>query len=166
MANADFPRGLWPLYHLTGGEIRQKQYVAGGTVYLGDLVTLTSDGLITACSAGTIAIGVAMNYAVITGVVLVVDDPMVVFGIQAAYDNGGTAAFTNIGNNADIIATTGNTTTLISAHELDTNTFNSTTAQLRVIDIINTPDNAWGNHVKLAVLINEHMFKTVSLAGI
>ncbi len=56
MANADTPRGFWPLYHLTGGTIRNSvSTIASGYntgIFSGDAVKLVAGGGIEAAAAG------------------------------------------------------------------------------------------------------------------
>lgn len=93
---------------------------------------------------------------------LVVDAPDVVFEVQA--DNGGAAyAAGDIGENADMIAWgAGNTTTGISAVELDSSDHKTATAQFRTLRLAPRADNAFGDYAKLWVLINEHEFKSTT----
>ena len=92
------------------------------------------------------------------GYIDVVDDPYVLFECQG----DGVDAATQVGTNADIVATTGSTTTGISAHELSTAGIGAGTAQLRVYGIYDTPNNAWGANTRQLVLINEHLFKSTT----
>lgn len=164
MANVNFPHGAIPIRHLNGGEIQANEYVMtdGQTIYRGDFVILTSSGTVSVATAGaTNLIGVAAEYKTGNGqTILVYDDPNIVFNVQASGD----AQLTNIGNNADIVATTGNTLTRISKHVLDSTNYGTSTAQLRVIGKVNEPNNEWGNYCDLEVVINEHLLK--SAAGI
>ena len=88
--------------------------------------------------------------------------PDTIFEVQA--DNGGAAlAAADIGENADMITwAAGNTTTGISAMELDSSTHNTTTAQWRVLRLAPRPDNALGDYAKVWVICNEHEFKTTT----
>ena len=92
----------------------------------------------------------------------VVDAPDVIFEVQA--DNGGAAyAAGDIGENADMIAWgAGNTTTGISAVELDSSDHKTATAQFRTLRLAPRADNAFGDYAKLWVLINEHEFKSTT----
>jgi hypothetical protein len=91
-------------------------------------------------------------------IAIVVDDPNVVFEVQA---DGSTAAV-DVGENADITYTAGNATSGISAVELNTASHVATTAQLRILGFVSRPDNAIGANAKLHVLINEHEFKATA----
>lgn len=102
------------------------------------------------------------------GYVYVVDDPNVVFEIQE--DDGGSAlAASNIGSNADVLATAPDTTIGMSKHELDRSTVVTATAQLRLLGLAkryqsNGVKNAYGDWAKWEVVINEHELK--STAGV
>ena len=173
MANVDNPRGFWPVRHLCGGEIRANEYTVttGSTVYRGDLLKVVDAGTVEASAAndGVIVLGVAAEYATDSassgGVkVLVYDDPYIVFGVQA--DTGTSVAATGVFETANHVAGSGSTTTLISGHEIDSSEISgSSGAQLKVIGKINEPNNDWGEHVDLEVLINEHLYKA-AVAGV
>jgi len=177
VGNSDRPRGFWPVRHLSGGEIRTRAYdidvSAGTAIYKGDLVKLESDGNIdvAAAATGSDVIGVASGFeyknasgsyfysdsipATKTGFTgmkaYVWDDPNIVFGAQTSGSIGETA----IGELRDHVSGTGNATTKLSGHEVNAS---GSDAQLKIVGIINRPDNLWGSYVDLEVLINEHHF--------
>lgn len=100
------------------------------------------------------------------GYCLVVDDPDVIFEIQEDNDGGNLAA-TDAGANTDLVATAGSTTTGLSNMELDsTVTGAGAVAQFRILGLSNKEDNALGAYAKWDVLINEHEFRSVDLAGV
>lgn len=161
MANIDNPRGFWPLRHLSGGEIRTNRYTAAGTIYRGDLVTAGAGGTITASAAdaGVLVIGVAAHYGLTTETIEVYDDPNIVFGVQA--DTGTAPAATDIFATANHVAGSGNTTTKISGHELDSSDI-GTGLQMRIIGKVEAPDNDWGEHVDVAVVLVEHALRNAA----
>lgn len=79
-------------------------------------------------------------------------DGQTVFAIQS----NATAALASVGSNADFVfTTTPNTITGQSGCELAESTVDSTaTLQLKILDLISTPDNTIGANGKYAVLIN------------
>lgn len=87
--------------------------------------------------------------------VLVNDDPNTVYMIQEDSDSA-TLAVTDIGLNANFIIGTGNTTTGVSAVELDSNTAATTaTLDCRILGLLKRPDNEIGaNAIWLVKLIN------------
>ena len=92
----------------------------------------------------------------------VLDDPSQMFIIQ----NDGTSAATNYGSNADIVVGTGNTTTGLSANELDTSTIATTAAlNLKIIGLWDVPNNAVGANAVVVVKINEHSYGSAGVAG-
>lgn len=190
MANADKAFGLRPLGNLSASG-SQKQYgyeIAdnqSGAIFQGDLVTL-KDGYILQFNPAshTAAVGVFngcfytdpttgkptfSNYypgsvnitqGKITADVL--DDPSQLFIIQ----NDGTSAVANYGKNGDIVVGTGNTTTGMSANELDTSTIATTAAlNLKVIGLWDVPGNAVGANAVVVVKINEHLYGSAGVAG-
>lgn len=99
--------------------------------------------------------------------VYVVDDPNVVFEIQEV--SGGTAlTAADVGLNASIIVGSGDTTTGISAVELDNSTEATTaTLELRILGMSPRPDNAIGEHCKWLVKINNHQLgSSTGVAGV
>lgn len=90
--------------------------------------------------------------------VAVVDDPAVIFEIQEV--SGGTAlTAAAVGNNAPFVVGTLNTTTGISATELNNAGEVATTENLRILRVAPVEGNALGEHCKWWVLINEHQYK-------
>ena len=190
MANNDKAFGLRPLGNLAGTGA-QKQYgyeIAdnqAGAIFQGDLVTL-KDGYILQFNpaAHTAAVGVfngcfyndpvtqkptfinfypgSINITQGKIVADVLDDPSQMFILQ----NDGTSAVTNYGKNADIVIGTGNTTTGLSANELDTSTIANTAAlNLKIIGLWDVPNNAVGANAVVVVKINEHLYGSAGVAG-
>lgn len=159
MANVDCPRGLWAIRSLSGGEITTNKYTCAtsGTFFLGDALAMSSSGGVAVAAAGDTIIGVAAEYKTGGGSILVYDDPNIVFGIQAT-----TAAAANVGENAGILATTGNTTTGVSKHEVDGSTITPSAAELRIMGKVPVENNDWGADVDLEVLIVDHFYKTTT----
>lgn len=92
-------------------------------------------------------------------VALVSDDPATVYEIQEV--SGGTALVSGaVGNNANVVVGSGNTTTGLSAMELD-NTTEANTAglNLQILGLVKRPDNVLGEHAKWLVKINDHEFQ-------
>jgi hypothetical protein len=177
MANLDAPAGAKPFRHLSGGMIRASEYkIASGTssdIFTGDFVKLLSTGYIDVASAGNRILGVfaGVKYTASDGEVVykkyfptgtttlgsadvtayVYDDPNITYRIQSA----GSADFTDIGNLADHVAGSGSTTTGQSGHEIS-GTTGTGTAGLRILRLIDDPDNSAGTNGELEVAIYEH----------
>ena len=152
MANKIQIQGASPV-----GELKHvAEYVAGGTVYPGDLVKMDNTGAIVVCAAGTAAlIGVALNYAVSSGTVLVADDPSQEFLIEA--DDGTVSAQTAVGLNYDITVGTASTLYRRSAIRLDASTgATDSNLPLRCLRIGPAVDNDFGAQADLVVKINNH----------
>ena len=177
MANLDAPAGAKPFRHLSGGMIRASEYkIASGTssdIFTGDFVKLLSTGYIDVASAGNRILGVfaGVKYTASDGEVVykkyfptgtttlasadvtayVYDDPNITYRIQSA----GSADFADIGNLADHGAGSGSTTTGQSGHEVS-GTTGTGTAGLRILRLIDDPDNSAGTNGELEVAIYEH----------
>lgn len=175
MANIDAPIGLWPVRHLTGGEIRANEYIVttGATIYQGDLLKVVAAGTVepSAANDGVIVIGVAAEYvsdsASAAGKkIRVYDDPYIVFGVQM--DDAGviTSSAADVFATANHLAGSGSATTYLSGHELDESDI-GTGGQLRILGLCNTRDanNAWGDHADVEVQIAEHIFNA-AVAGV
>ena len=190
MANVDKAFGLRPLGNLSASG-SQKQYgyqIAdnqSGAIFQGDLVTL-KDGYILQFNPAThtAAVGVfnGCNYIdpttgkptwknfypgsinITQGTINadVIDDPNQLFIIQ----NDETSQISNYGKNADVTVGTGNTTTGMSAMELDTSTIATTAAlNLKIVGLWNVPNNAVGEFAVVVVKINEHLYGSAGVAG-
>jgi hypothetical protein len=162
MANVDKPRGLWPIRHLTGGEIRTTEYTVttSATIYRGDPVKVVAGGTVevSAAADATIVIGVAAEYigsAAAGSTIPVYDDPNIVFGVQC--DSGTAPAATDVFACADPVTyLAGDTTTLISNIELDASDIGAKAAALKILGLIDEPYNTWGEHANVEVIFNEH----------
>jgi len=190
MANVDKAFGLRPLGNLsaTGAQKQYGYQIAdnqSGAIFQGDLVTL-KDGYILQFDPAThtAAVGVfnGCNYIdpttgkptwknfypgsinITQGTINadVIDDPNQLFIIQ----NDGTSQASNYGKNADVTVGTGNTTTGMSAVELDTSTIATTAAlNLKIIGLYNVPGNTVGEFAVVVVKINEHLYGSAGVAG-
>lgn len=69
---------------------------------------------------------------------------------------GGALAITNIGQNADIVYGTASTALGLSACMIDSSTAAAATAQLRILKLVQAPDNAVSAYGRYLVRINEH----------
>jgi hypothetical protein len=154
MANVSRKKGFLPY----GEVLRERPYVAGGTVYAGDLVKMNSSGLVVVCAAGDAALGVACAKATSGNPVMVWDHPDQQYVCQAT--TGVSIAQTHAGNNADILATAGSSTYNMSRQELDASTLATTsTLVLRVLGIAPAINNAAGDVAKVIVAINVSQLK-------
>lgn len=190
MANVDKAFGLRPLGNLsaTGAQKQYGYQIAdnqSGAIFQGDLVTL-KDGYILQFDPAThtAAVGVfnGCNYIdpttgkptwknfypgsinITQGTINadVIDDPNQLFIIQ----NDETSQASNYGKNADVTVGTGNTTTGMSAMELDTSTIATTAAlNLKIIGLYNVPGNTVGEFAVVVVKINEHLYGSAGVAG-
>ena len=102
-------------------------------------------------------LNVAYNPASTERIAIVADSPLQEFEIQE--ETAGTAlAVTAVGLNANLVfAESGSTVTGLSGAELDTSTPATTsTFQLKILRLVDAPDNAIGQHAKWRVKINNH----------
>jgi hypothetical protein len=155
MPNTDWPSGFRPAKTKHGGVVAQNRWESDGSaiIYPGDLVKKDGSGkILTITAAGDNPIGVAATYAAATASaeVFVYDDlTNTVFIVQA--DGSDLSDDTSNGNYFDVTITTGDTTTLRSKHELDSDA--SAEDTLKLIDIVDRPDNAWGANVEVYVQV-------------
>lgn len=181
MANADRPKGFYPLRHLAGGIIRSNGIYTiastyGTSIFRGDAVKLVAGGTLEAAAAGDVILGVfdGVTYTDSTGaqifspywpsgttatdiVASVYDDPYIAYGIQV----DGTIAATEVGACADIVAGAGSATTGNSGFELSAST-GSSSAQCKILGLVPDPENAWGANVDVIVTINESFLKATA----
>jgi len=162
MANRDFVRGFYPLRHISGAPIVANEYIVttGATIYQGDLVSMAAAGTVGAAVAndGIVVIGVAAEYVSDSGSaggkkILIYDDPNIVFGVQCV--TGYAIAAADVFITANHIAGSGSAVTKLSGHELNSGAGN----QMRVLGLVTTPDNAWGEHADVEVVLVEHALR-------
>lgn len=99
-------------------------------------------------------------------VALVVNDPNVVFEIQEV--SGGTPLTADeVGLNANFVVAAGSTTTALSGVELN-NATEATTAALncKILGLVQREDNAYGEHAKWEVLVNNHQLRGTGILGV
>jgi hypothetical protein len=190
MANIDKAFGLRPQGNLsaTGGQKQFSYEIAdnqSGAIFQGDLVTVYDGFLVQFDPAThTAAVGVfnGCNYVdpttgkptfsnyypgsvnITQGVISaeVLDDPNQLFTIQADED----IVQADIGKNADVVVGTGNTTTGVSAMELDSSTVANTAAlNLKIVGFYSLPGNETGTNAVVVVKINEHLYGSAGVAG-
>ena len=190
MANIDKAFGLRPQGNLsaTGGQKQFSYEIAdnqSGAIFQGDLVTVYDGYLVQFNPAThTAAVGVfnGCNYVdpttgkptfsnfypgsvnITQGVISaeVLDDPNQLFTIQADED----IVQADIGKNADVVVGTGNSTTGVSAMELDSSTVANTAAlNLKIVGFYPLPGNATGTNAVVVVKINEHLYGSAGVAG-
>lgn len=161
MPNVDAPRGFRPY-----GELKHVGiYIAGGTIYPGDVVkkdagaasTTRFRAQVVAATAGAACVGVALNYATDGQVVRVADDPLQLFSAQCDESDFDSNADLNL--NASILATAGNSTYKVSRMEVDSSTLATTaTLELQVLGFIERQDakNQMGEFAEVIVKINNH----------
>jgi hypothetical protein len=181
MANVNAPQGFIPLRHLTGGVIRAQEYAIANSyaanLASGDLVTLTTDGTVIRGTAGGNAVGVFYGVEYIenstgdvkfskvwnTGTAVkantaikayVYDDPNITYKVQC----NGTFATANVGELANVTIGTYNSTFGNSTDELDIATLATTSKVLRILRLVDEPNNAAGADAKVEVVINKSLY--------
>jgi hypothetical protein len=195
MANANRLSGLSPVKYLNGapwtggGNMYSVDSGYGTALYIGDPVDLsgTSDdygiqGVVLA-SAGAASVGVIVaiginakggpyinptdltaTHAPATKTVdyyaLVVDDPNVIFECQEV---GTALAAADCGLNANFDF--GTPATLSGVGILNSSKNTTNTLNMRLLGLVQRPDNAFGTYAKWLVLINNHRFRT-GVAGV
>jgi len=185
MANTDAPNGFVPLRHLTGGVVRPQAYpIANGfstSLFSGDLVTLLSNGTVGIGTNTSNALGVFYGVQYIdqnTGDVkfskiwtasttvkpntaataFVYDDPNITYKVQGS----GTFANANVGETCNVLFTAGETTFGGSQQEANLSSLGTTAQVLRILRLVDEPNNDVGADAKLEVVINNHLYGTRS----
>jgi hypothetical protein len=154
-------------------------------VFRGDPVTILTDGTLGVGVAGSTCVGVFWgvkftdstgrvrfenywpgNPGVLTGSVveaLVIDDPNTVFTIQETNASGAAGtplALADRGLNANFLYTAGSTATGTSAVSLNNATeADTSTLNLKILQLDPTPGNAIGAFANWLVVINNHLYK-------
>lgn len=183
MANANIPSGAKIAWHLMNSHPALRPYTVPATdataLFVNDLVKLSGtaaigdDGyihpVVTQAAATDTIVGVVVGFlpsnvypsqiyrtASTQRVAYVCIDPNIVLEMQCS----GTLGVADIGLNADIIVGSGSVITGVSAMEVDLSTKATATFQLRIIDLVQRPDNEYGADAKVYCMINEHRYKT------
>ena len=167
MPNTDNPNGFRPWGAVLSIKKFEKDSSAA-RVFRWDVIEIEADGGVIAAAAGQTALvgtAAAGSAASTADDLMVYDDPDQKFEAQDDAD-GATSAQTNAGNMADHLATTGSTTTGISAHEIDISSAGTSAAGFLLLDLVNRPGNAWGVNADIVVNINEHLRGQIGRAGI
>jgi len=186
MANQDAAFGLKPVGKL-GSNVNSEgttEYSiasgASGNIFSGDPVKMANTGTILVAAAGDQLLGVfrGCRYTNSSGEVIyssywpngtvssdavafVVDDPNALFEVQSAAT--GSVVQTVVGNNADIVYTSGSTADGQSGVEISGTTA-ATSAQLRIVGFSGDPENntlgtgSQSANVNMIVKINEHFY--------
>jgi hypothetical protein len=183
MANKDIPSGAIVAGRLGGGtEVSYRKFSVDASnavaLFHGAMAILSTDGNadgIEAASDDFVGIitgifdaddvPVKTLAASTAGSVVVCDDPEAIYNIQ--FEGGGTAPTSAaIGDCADFIWThAGNANTGRSGMELsETLAGDGNSAQMRILGLVETPDNSWGHNAQVLVTPNEHAFKAATVA--
>ena len=133
-------------------------------IYKGDVIDPESDGNVAAAGVtSAIHLGCTDDYSAgsTAGNIRVYDNPFQVFMCR---DDGSAAlAQTNVFNNFDHVAGTGDATLLISGHTLKASDASGTsTAGFRLLGLVAAPDNALLASALWRVVINEHYLTTTT----
>jgi len=185
MANRDRPNGFKPVIMLDGSDVPVRRFSVdadeASTLMVGDLVAAESDGNVNLAvtNDGIIVVGavtaifdtngvpaghpnslISSKYkpnstAALVDVALALQNAM--FRCQA--DSAGAVAV-SAGDRfatANHVQGTSDTVTAVSRGELDASDI-GTGIQLRILDKVDEPGNAWGIHVDLLVTFNESLF--------
>jgi len=183
MANSDAAKGMTPVRYLSGapynGAVNTYSVTVAntdGAIYIGDPVKLEggadTDGVPTVTLATTTnaVVGVVVGVKPVdrsskvyrenttARYLFVADDPNLVFEVQEV--SGGTAlTAAAVGLNATWTGSSGSTVTGYSTIELD-NSGEATTAtfDFQMLGLAQREDNAFGEHAKWEVRLNNHQF--------
>lgn len=174
MTATSAPFGLKPLRHISGQAKAVRGTIASGAsaMYKHQPVKYAADGSVAPAAAGDAFLGSFEGCEFTSGgkrfvqnfwpggtvasdaIAYFYADPGVVYAIQA----DGTVDQADIGSHGDFTnITNGNATTGVSAATITATPVTSGTAQLQVLDIVQTEDNAWGDaYTVVEVMIAEH----------
>ena len=180
MSSTNAPYGLLPVRH-PSGTIRPQGFNNGilsgynTAIYQYQPVKMSTDGYIQAASAGDQILGsfAGVQYVDANGrpnysnqwlastsasqiVAYVTTDPQIVYAIQA----DGSLTQAAIGDEADVSNASATNGLGFSAATLSTSLVGANnTATLRVVDLYNVPDNAWGDaYTQVLVQVVEHQY--------
>lgn len=173
MANKDHPHGLLAVMSRMKDTPRMTLYPCNATtaIFRGDVVILKTNGRISTLGtaagvANIVGVAAAYNPAGTTPVqsMLVYDDPDTVFEIQddSTTDPGATTNKVNVGANANLTLTTGDTNSGQSKHELDHSSITTAgvTAALKIMGFYDIVDNDISlKNARFLVMLNRHIWQ-------
>lgn len=184
MANTNSPFGLRPVRHLSGGVIRANEYSIasdyGTNIFTGDVVELSGTGKNVTKAAATNVdnIGVfagcrwvdasgkqhfsqywpASSVSTLTDIIAYVyDDPSLIFECQADGAVVGEMQLLvdwNVGTGSTVTGQSG-------LYAVVSGTSATTGGSLRVMGLVDRPDNAYGSYAKIEVMFAEHVLGRV-----
>jgi hypothetical protein len=164
MANPNAPFGF-QILKTDGKENRVNVYSkdTGAALYAGDVVKLANDGEVVVAAAGDVILGVAAEYAAAaTTEIAVYDDPSAIFIAQC----DGDYQVDDVGQNANITATSADTSLKRSKHDVDFASFGvEAEKQFKVLGLYERGSNAVGSYAIVKVKPNHHFFAS-GVAGI
>lgn len=154
MANVDAPRGFI-LHKSEGKQVRFTKYAkdTAAAIYRGDLVKLATDGEVLPFASGDgKALGVAMEYkAAAATEIMVCDDPDAIFVAQS----DGQFQLSDIGSNADVVATAGSASDGQSDFEIRTSTYATSDAlPIKILGLVDKSGNAVGANALILCKLN------------
>lgn len=162
MANPNAPFGFEPIK--SDGKENKVSYFekTAAAILRGDSVSMTATGQIRSSVAGEQACGIAAESATAAATsIAVYDDPSQEFMVQAD-----TFSQTDVGLNADIVATAGDTVLSHSKHSINQATAAVTaTLQYKILGLMSRGSNATGAFAIIKVKPNNHM-KSSGVTGI
>lgn len=145
-----------------GGELSVRQFpkvVGYGTaIFEFDAVNRVADASIEASATPgtTLYTGVSLNWGAASTATLhqVITSAGAVYECQ---DDGAGGAAADMGLNANLILTAGNTVSKISKHQIDGDTADVTsTLDVHLLAVLDVPDNAGGANARIEIMFNKH----------
>lgn len=187
MANADAPKGLTPVRHVSGspynGQV-ERCFIPdtdNTDMFVGDAVksagSADANGVrtIAQAAAGNTLLGVIVGFdpnpddlsltyrkGGVAQYAYVATDPALIFEVQED-SVGGALAAADIGLNANLVVAAGSKVSGLSGMQLDTSTKATTaTLPLRILGLVQREDNAFGAKAKVEVKINLHEYTSTT----
>lgn len=159
MANVSGPFGF-RVVDSEGKQFRVRRYTkkTGNAIFRGDTVIAAATGDVDVAVAGGQILGVAMESAISTSTdpIAICDDPEAVFVVQVST---GACAAADVFQNANILATAGQTALSRSQQSLDMSTKGTSAAlQWKIIGLEVVSDNAFGSFADVLVKPCNHAF--------
>jgi len=173
MANVNNPHGLRPIGTIHGGgfEIEEFNKLVGyGTaIFIFDAVNQVAGGALQASATpGTTRYtGVSLNFSPLSTAAthLVITDPLCLFETQDDNSTDGVAA-ADIGLNANLTLTAGDTTTQQSKYQLaEASIAVTATLDVKLRKLFSVPNNAFGSNARIEIQFNKHR-RTAEVAGV
>jgi len=161
LANINRPNGFHAQPPYCSPHMYEVDADSATAVFKGNMMMLNADGYAANATAASAALlGSTDDFLAgsTAGEITIHDDPDQLYSAQD--DGSGTPAQTDIGNNADHVATAGVTALRLSKHQIALSTAVNTTEGFTLLSLLEAPGRTIGDNAVWLVRVMEHLMRT------